>query len=464
MSEWYARDTSRKVKAVYQSKGSNGKRLTNSCIFGYLKDPDDKNKWVVDPVAAEVVRRIFALSAQGKGPFQIAKILEADGVETPGVYLGKMGLGTQRNRAVKYPCRWAGTQISAMLAKQEYLGHTVNFRSSKPSYKDKQRIHNPPEEWAVFENTHEAIVDPETWQTAQRSRTVKRRTDTTGEPNPLTGILICADCGHRLFNHRRAAYERLSPNTGKMMKVGARNDYNCPMGGNNGPYSKSCTTHFITSGSANALILEAIRRTTAFARSNEAEFINLIREESALRQNESAKAGKRQIAKNEKRIAELDTLFRKTYEDYAAGRLTENRFEQLSHGYESEQAELETQTVKLKTELAQFEADTLRADKFVELAKRYTDFSELTPAMLCEFVEKVVVHEGDKSSGRRVQQIDIYLNYIGQFDVPGEPEASIEEDPKKEKEREYQREYKRRKRAGQKAAETAAQSQKQKTA
>ena len=445
MAEWYARDTSRKIKAVYQSKGNSGKRMTNSCIYGYLKDPQDKNRWVVDPIAAEVVRRIFALSAEGKGPFQIAKILEADGIETPGYYLGKMNLGTQRNRVIKYPCRWCGTQIIAMLAKPEYCGHTVNFRSTKPSYKDKGRIHNPPEEWVIFENTHEAIVDPEIWKLVQKSRTVKRRTDTTGEANPLTGILYCADCGRRLYNHRREAHERPSYYTGEMLKVATRNDYKCAGAGKLGPRCEPCTSHFITSDTANALILEAIRRSTSFARENEQEFVKQIREASALRQSESAKAGKKQLAKSEKRIAELDLLFKKTYEDYAAGRLTEKRFEQLSQGYESEQGELEQQAAKLKAELAQFESDTLRADKFMELAKKYSEFSELTPAILHEFVDRVVVHEGDKSSGRRVQQVDIYLNHIGQFIMPDYSEQI--EDPAREKEREYQREYKRRKRA-----------------
>ena len=245
------------------------------------------------------------------------------------------------------------------------------------------------------------------------------------------------------------------------MKVGARDDYKCSKGNNSGPYSKKCTTHFITPNTANALILETIQRTTAFARSNETEFINLMRKASTLRQSESAKSNKKQIAKNEKRIAELDGLFRKTYEDFAAGRLTDKRFELLSGGYETEQSELETQTAKLKEELAQFESDTFRADKFMELVKRYSDFSELTPAMLHEFVEKVVVHEGDKSSGVRQQRVDIYLNYIGQFDLPGEGEMVTPEDPKKAKEREYQREYKRRKRAEQKARE---ESQKRKIA
>jgi hypothetical protein len=211
--------------------------------------------------------------------------------------------------------------------------------------------------------------------------------------------------------------------------------------------------HFITSDTANALILEAIKRTAAFACENESEFINRVHEASSLRQSESVKSGKAQILKNEKRIAELDALFRKTYEDFVAGRLNEKRFEQLSQVYEAEQVELEAQAAKLREEVAQFEANAFRADAFLELAKRYTDFSKLTPAMLHEFVEKVVVHEGDKSSGRRVQQVDIYLNYIGQFAVSDFAEQPQQEDPEKQKNREYQREYKRRKRAEQKAAE-----------
>ena len=322
----------------------------------------------------------------------------------------------------------------------------------------------------IFENTHEAIIDPQTWQTAQRCRTVKRRTDTIGEANPLTGLLYCADCGKRMFNHRARAREVLRPN-GKVMHLSARSDYICSTYSNTSATDDNCSMHFITTQTANVLILEAIRRTTAYARDNEAEFIQTLREASAVRQADTAKAHRRQIVKNERRIAELDLLFRKTYEDYAAGRLAEKRFELLSGGYETEQAELEAQTIGIKTELAQFEADTFRADKFMELVKRYTDFSELTPAMLHEFVEKVVVYEADKSSGRREQRIDIYLNYIGQFDVPDvmegmaddltvpdtEPTPQTPADIQRAKWREYKRRERERK-------ITAAQAERQKTA
>jgi DNA invertase Pin-like site-specific DNA recombinase len=422
MSEWYARDASRKQKAAYQARGNNGRRTTNGTIYGYLKDPDDKTKWMIDPEAAAVVKRIFQMSVSGMGPFQIAKVLEADGIETPGCYLAKRGIGTRKNDIYKRPCRWAGTTISNMLEKPEYMGHTVNFRSTKESYKDKKQTKTPKEDWVIVENTHEAIVDPGTWEAAQRCRTVKRRPDSVGEANPLTGLLYCADCGHRLYMHRRGPMQKISKATGNIINESGRNDFYCSTysrrGGGGTGRDNDCSVHYISDKTANALILEAIKRTSGFARDNEADFMKMLREESAIKQADAAKSHRRQIVKNEKRIAEIDSLFRKTYEDFAAGRLTEKRFEQLSGGYESEQAELEKQTAELRTELDAFDTDSVKGDKFLELVRRYTDFTELTPAMLHEFIEKVVVHEADKSSGVREQRVDIYLNYIGQFDVP----------------------------------------------
>jgi len=455
MAEWYARDASRKLKAVYQSKGNNGKRTTNGIIYGYLKDPDDKTKWLIDPEAAAVVLRIFQMSVSGMGPFQIARTLTQEKIETPGYYQQKIGIGTGKTKTYKRPCRWAGTTISNILEKPEYMGHTVNFRSVKESYKNKKQTKNPKEDWVIVENTHEAIIDPGTWETAQRCRTVKRRTDTTGEANPLTGLLYCSDCGSRLFNHRRGPSQKISKATGNIINESPRSDYYCPT------YSSTksrggeaeCSIHFIGSTTANELILEAIKRTSGFAKNNEADFMKMLREESAIKQAEAAKSHRRQIAKNEKRIAELDSLFRKTYEDFAAGRLTEKRFEQLSGGYESEQAELEKLTAELRIELEAFDTDSVRGDKFMELVKRYTDFSELTPAMLHEFIEKVIVHEADKSSGVREQRVDIYLNYIGQFDVPawfelgGDTPTAIltSDEQKRAKWREYARKSRERK-------------------
>jgi DNA invertase Pin-like site-specific DNA recombinase len=461
MAEWYARDASRKQKAVYQSKGNNGRRTTNGIIYGYLKDPGDKTKWVIDPEAAEVVRRVFQMSVAGMGPFQIARTLTQEKIETPGYYHQKLGIGTQKSRVYENPCLWSGTTVSNILEKPEYMGHTVNFRSTKESYKDKKQTQKLKEDWVVFENTHEPIVDSGTWETAQRCRTVKRRTDTTGEANPLTGILHCAGCGSRLFNHRRGPSQKISKTTGNVIHESARSDYYCPT------YAKTksrgaeaeCSIHFIGSTTANKLILEAVKRVGGFARSNEAEFMEMLREEAAIKQADAAKAHRRQIARNEKRIAELDTLYRKTYEDFAAGRLPEKRFGQLSQGYEAEQAGLEQQTVGLREELDRFDTDSERGGKFMELVRRYGDFSELTPAMLHEFIEKVVVHEADKSSGRREQDVDIYLNFIGRFDVPDWYE--IEEEPAlpltpQEQKRAQWREYARKARDRKIAARLAA--------
>jgi len=420
MAEWYARDASRKQKATYQSKGNNGKRTTNGIIYGYLKDPNDRTKWIIDPEAATVVLRIFQMSVSGMGPFQIARTLTQEKIEAPGYYHQKLGIGTGKTKTYKNPCLWAGNTISNIIEKLEYLGHTVNFRSTKESYKNKKQTKNPKEDWVIIENTHEAIIDPGTWETAQRCRMVKRRTDTIGEANPLTGLLYCSDCGSRLFNHRKRPSQKISKATGNVIHESGRSDYVCPVysGTKSRGGESECTIHFISTQTANALILEAIKRTSSFAKDNEADFMKMLREESAIKQAESAKSHRRQISKNEKRIAELDLLFRKTYEDFAAGRLIEKRFEQLSSGYESEQSELEKLTAELRTELDAFDTDSVRGDKFMELVKRYTDFSELTPAMLHEFIEKVIVHEADKSSGVREQRVDIYLNYIGQFNAP----------------------------------------------
>jgi hypothetical protein len=210
--------------------------------------------------------------------------------------------------------------------------------------------------------------------------------------------------------------------------------------------------HYISTAAVSAVILETIKGATAYARENEAEFVQIIREASTVRQGDTAKSHKRQIAKNEKRIAELDTLFRKTYEDFATGRLTEKRFGQLSGGYEAEQAELERQTAEMKAELDRFDSDSLRADRFLELARRYAEFDELTPQMLHEFVEKVIVHEADKSSGKRTQKVDIFLNFIGQFEAPGE---AGQDDTEADEKRAVWREYKRKEREKKKPVKTA---------
>ncbi len=446
MSEWYLRDCSRKQCAAYQARGKAGKPTTNHAIYGYRKDPEDKHHWLLDEEAAAVVRRIFQLSANGYGPQQIANILRDDKVERPSVYMAKRGWGTRKNSTdMSRPYDWCCTSVSNILAKPEYMGHTVNFRSYKESYKDKIAIKRPPEEWTVFENTHEAIVDAETWKLAQRSRQTVRRTDTTGAANPLTGLVYCADCGAKMYNHRgRKQAEK--ENRGKDPASGLYpyDNYDCST------YSltfhhadKDCFSHYISTRSLRALILDTIRMVSAYAISNEAEFIRKVREASEVRQKEMAKDLKRKVGKAKKRSAELDGLIRKLYEAYATGKLTEKRFEMLSAEYEKEQAELDTAIAEDEVKLAAYDTDTERVDQFLALARKYTDFSVLTNQMILEFIDKIIVHAPTKVDGEREQEVEIYLKFIGKFDVPM-PEPTAEELAEQEKQRQRRAYYRER--------------------
>ena len=446
MSEWYLRDCSRKQCAAYQARGKAGKPTTNHAIYGYRKDPEDKHHWLLDEEAAAVVRRIFQLSANGYGPQQIANILRDDKVERPSVYMAKRGQGTQKNSTdMSRPYDWCCTSVSNILAKPEYMGHTVNFRSYKESYKDKIAIKRPPEEWTVFENTHEAIVDAETWKLAQRSRQTVRRTDTTGAANPLTGLVYCADCGAKMYNHRgRKQAEK--ENRGKDPASGLYpyDHYDCST------YSltfhhadKDCFSHYISTRSLRALILDTIRMVSAYAISNEAEFIRKVREASEVRQKEMAKDLKRKVSKAKKRSAELDGLIRKLYEAYATGKLTEKRFEMLSAEYEKEQAELDAAITEDEAKLTAYDTDTERVDQFLALARKYTDFSVLTNQMILEFIDKIIVHAPTKVDGEREQEVEIYLKFIGKFDVPV-PEPTAEELAEQEKQRQRRAYYRER--------------------
>ena len=451
MSEWYLRDCSRKQIAAYQARGKAGKPTTNHAIYGYRKDPEDKHHWLIDDEAAAVVKRIFQLSAGGYGPQQIANILRDDKVERPSVYMAKRGQGTQKNNAdMSRPYDWACTSVSNILAKPEYMGHTVNFRSYKESYKDKKAIQRPPEEWTVFENTHEAIVDVETWQLAQRVRKTVRRTDTTGEANPLTGLIYCADCGEKMYNHKgRKQAEKENRGKDPVSGLYPYDHYDCSTYALTFHHvGKKCYSHYISTKALRALILDTIRTVSAYAISDEVAFIQKVREASEVKQKEAAKELKRKVSKAKKRSAELDGLIKKLYEAYATDKLAEKRFTTLSAEYEQEQTELEAVIAENEEKLSAYEADTDRVDQFLALAKKYTDFSVLTNQMILEFVDKIVVHAPTKENGDREQEVEIYLKFIGKFDVPM-PEPTPEELAEQEKQRqrrEYYRERARRQR------------------
>jgi len=421
LNEWAARDTSRKVAAVYRAKSLEGKHIGNHPLFGYLRDPDDKNKWVIDEEAAEVIRRIFQMALEGKGPYQIATILQKEKVLCPSYYLAQKGVGNNKNKDFPDPYRWWGTTIMYLLGRMEYMGHTVNFKTYKNSYKDRNRKTAPKENWVIFENTHEAIIDEETWQTAQRLRkTVRRVNKETQVPSRLTGLLHCADCGGKMY-HERGVFK------GKQ-----RNNYVCS---SYRKHTSDCTMHHIRADVVEELILDTLKEISTFARKNEKEFIRLVTETSSIQQAETAKAHKKQITKKEKRAAELDNLIRKIYEDNVNGKLSDKRFEKLSAEYECEQEELEQSIAELQSELDSFEDSTTRADKFLELIHKYTSFEELTTPMLNEFVEKVIVYEREKKYRyKSTQRIDIYFNFVGMVELPGtntEPEPDSDNTQKR---------------------------------
>lgn len=451
-SEWYARDTSKKIKAVAHAKGNAGKPLSYNAIYGFKKSPGDKNTWVIDEDAAAVVQRIFLMTVDGMGPYQIAKRLTEEKVEKPSYYFATHNMVGPKpsSRDLSEPYTWNGGTIAAMLKKPEYCGHTVNFRTRKESYKDKSSKWNAKEEWKIFPNTHEPIVEQEVFDTVQRLRETPRRVDTLGEANPLTGLVFCADCGAKMYNSRQSKTHYDEHRFGKVYKHKASDFYTCStnnLGRNS--FKTVCSGHFIRTEVIRELVLDAIREISGYVRNNEDEFVEKLREASALQQAEAAKAHTKRLTKNERRIAELDHLFQKVYEDNDSGKLSDERYAQLSGSYEREQADLRRQSVTLQAELDAFRADSEKSGRFIELVRRYTEFDTLTTAMLNEFVEKILVHEADKSSGERVQDVGIHFNFIGNFvlvkeePAPPTPEELAEQEKLRQK-RAKQREANRR--------------------
>ena len=441
MNEWYLRDCSRKQKASYKIRSNAGQRTTNHAIYGYMKSPEDKHIWIVDEEAAAVVRRIFQMTIEGYGPYDIARILQADRVERPSYYLAKRNCGIHKNRIDESePYFWSGETVKYIISKPEYMGHTVNFRTEKAHYKDKQTKQLPKEDWVIIENTHEAIIDKETWELAQSLRKTPRRIDTVGVANPLTGLVFCADCGAKMYNHRNRNAclhngDKIDPKTG----LYPYDNYNCSSYGiSQYKDHRKCFGHYINTRALREIILEVIRTTSKYAISNKEEFAEKVRAASQIKKLETAKELKRQLEKNQKRCTELDGLIKKLYEAYANEKVTEKRFETLSASYEQEQEELEAVIVDVTEQLESFDKDTDKANQFLSIAKKYTEFDELTTPMINEFIEKIIVHAVDKSSGERVQEVEVHLKFIGRFEVPSEElvkELTPEEIAALEKER-----------------------------
>ena len=405
MNEFYARDTSRKIRSVFKSKGMSGKHLTGTVIYGYLWD-EKREHWLVDEEAAEVVRRIFSLTLEGYGPYQIACKLSADRIEIPVVHLARFNEGVNRSKPVKDPYGWGSSTIVNILKKREYLGHTINFKTRK-HFKDKKSHYVSEDEWTIFENTHEAIIDQQTFDLAQKIRSnVRRYPNGWGEAAPLTGLLYCADCGGKMYVHRTNNGKRISQYTcSNYTKV---------------PCGTLChTQHRINESAVLTLVSDTLRAIAEYSRNDRTEFIHTVQETQVAQQSADISKKRRRLAAAQKRAGELEKLICKIYEDNALGKLPDARYRALDAQYAKEQDALEIEIAELEKAVTGYEQSQKSAEKFIALIDKYENFDTLTNTMLNEFVEKILVHErARKGSQDTTQEIEIYFNFLGRYIPP----------------------------------------------
>ena len=405
MNEFYARDTSRKIRSVFKSKGMSDKHLTGTVIYGYLWD-EKREHWLVDEEAAEVVRRIFSLTLEGYGPYQIACKLSADRIEIPVVHLARFNEGVNRSKPVKDPYGWGSSTIVNILKKREYLGHTINFKTRK-HFKDKKSHYVSEDEWTIFENTHEAIIDQQTFDLAQKIRSnVRRYPNGWGEAAPLTGLLYCADCGGKMYVHRTNNGKRISQYTcSNYTKV---------------PCGTLCPTqHRINESAVLTLVSDTLRAIAEYSRNDRTEFIHTVQETQVAQQSADISKKRRHLATAQKRAGELEKLICKIYEDNALGKLPDTRYKALDAQYAKEQDALEIEIAELEKAVTGYEQSRKSAEKFIALIDKYENFDTLTNTMLNEFVEKILVHERSrKGSQDTTQEIEIYFNFLGRYIPP----------------------------------------------
>ena len=416
MNEYYARDTSRKIRSTFQSKGKSGKHLTGTVIYGYLWN-EARDQWLVDPEAAEVVKRIFAMTIEGYGPYQIASKLKEEKVLIPSAYLARHGEGVNKNKTFKDVYGWGSSTICNILEKREYLGHTINFKTRK-HFKDKKSHYVPEDEWTIFENTHEAIIDQQTFDLVQKIRgNVRRYPDGWGEAAPLTGLLYCADCGGKMYVHRTNNGKRISQYTcSQYSKV---------------PVGKLCTTqHRINEDVVLSLVSEMLKAIAEYAKHDRAEFVRVVQEAQSSQQTTEVRKQRTRLAAAKQRVSDLEVLLCKIYEDNILGKLSDSRYATLDAQYAKEQAELTDEISALEKAIRSYEKHEKDADRFIALIDKYENFDKLTIAMLNEFIEKILVHERDrKGSIQTTQEVEIYFNFVGRFVPPafGEVELTPEE-------------------------------------
>ena len=408
MNDWYLRDMSRKIRSAAHQKGKSGKPLTTHPCFGYVKDPADKNHWLVDPEAADTVRRIFELAASGMSQLKICRTMVQEQHYTPGYYRAqKEPDGFGKRYASSQPYHWDHQMVNKIVQRQEYLGKTVNFKTCHPEYRSRQ-MKVPLEDQLIFANTHEAIVDAETWQAAQ-CIIHPEMSNKPGTPCILSGLMVCGECGVPMLLHRVAGGEECS-------------DFVCRTHKKSAAYAQRlCTHNSIRVPVVREIVRDTLRTVNRFAIADEEGFRRRLAQEAEAYEPFDRKQLAKQIREKEKHIARLEHLLQKLYEDYALGHIPEERFDKLAEQYEQEDALLKNELAEDQVRLNNMQAASAQTDQYLALAHKYRDCTELTDDMIRAFVEKIVVHKTIRpAKGQRTRQIDVHLNYIGQFPIPAE--------------------------------------------
>lgn len=396
-NEFFAKDTSRKIRAVQKAKGERGERLTVHVPYGYMKNPENPKEWIIDEEAAQVVKKIFTLCMNGRGPSQIADQLEKDKILTPTAYKNKQGVKTPHTEP-ENPYRWHESTIVNILERKEYIGATVNFKTYTNSIWDKKQRENPEENRVIFYNTHPAIIEQEVFDKVQEIRQQRHRRTATGKSSPFLGLVFCADCKQKLYYSTTKCFEK-------------RQDFfTCSTHRAN---KDKCSGHYIRAVVLEDLVWNHMKEVISYVTRYEAHFRVEMEQKLRLQSEETIRVYKKRLAQAEKRIGELDRLFIKIYEDNAKGKLNDDRFAMMSKTYEDEQAQLKVEIVNLQKEIEVQERQIEDLEQFIQRARRYTDLTELTPYALRELVKAVYVEAPDKSSGKRKQKIHISYDLIG---------------------------------------------------
>ena len=398
INEWYAKDSSKKVRAVFKAKGEAGKHLATVPPYGYMKNPNDKQQWIVDEEAAAVVKKIFQLCLDGYGTSQIAKRLRQEQILTPRAHWVTSGI-INGYKMPDNPHRWVADTVSEILKKKEYLGHTINFKTHRKSYKVKKKIDNPESEQMIFENTHEAIIDLDTWERVQELRKNKRRPTRTGKTNMFSGIAYCADCGQKLYYCTSKYFE-------------SRQDhFVCSTSRKKG--TEVCDSHFIRAVVLEQGVFTHMKYVIGYVAQFEDKFREIMGAKHKAEVKRELAAKRKMITKSENRIKELDRLFKNIYEDKTNGVLSESRFKMLADDYEREQEELKQKIFTLTAEIEQQEEQSDNVERFIAKIHKYLDLQELNSTILNDMVKRVEVHTSQKIDDERTQQIDIYYDLVG---------------------------------------------------